>query len=90
MPKPAIAKDQLKSFVERIECIEAAMKESSEDKREIYAEAKSAGFDVKTLRAVVRLRKQDESERQEQEAILDVYLNALGMGPLFEHREAAE
>lgn len=85
-----IAKDQLKSFVERIERLEEEKKVIADDVKDVYAEAKANGFDVKTLRAVIRLRKQDESERQEQEAILDVYLNALGMGPLFEHREAAE
>ena len=85
-----IAKDQLKSFVERIERLEEEKKTLADDIRDVYAEAKSAGFDVKALRAVIRLRKQDEDERKEQEAILDVYLTALGMGPLFEHREAAE
>lgn len=90
MAKIAIAKDQLKSFVERIERLEEEKKVIADDIKDIYGEAKANGFDVKVLRAVIRLRKQDESERQEQEAILDVYLNALGMGPLFEHREAAE
>lgn len=85
-----IAKDQLKSFVERIERLEEERKVIADDVKDVYAEAKSSGFDVKALRAVIRLRKQDEEERKEQESILDVYLNALGMGPLFEHREAAE
>lgn len=78
----AIARDQLRSVVERIENLEAEKKAIAGDIKEVYAEAKGNGFDVKTLRQVIRLRKQDKAERQEQEALLDVYLNALGMlGP---------
>jgi uncharacterized protein (UPF0335 family) len=77
-----VARDQLKSIVERIERLEEEKKSIADDIKEVYAEAKANGFDVKTLRQVIRLRKQDNSERQEQEALLDVYLNALGMlGP---------
>jgi len=73
------AKDQLKAFVERIERLEEEKKATSDDIRDVYAEAKANGFDVKTLRTVVRLRKLDVAERQEQEAILETYMHALGM-----------
>jgi uncharacterized protein (UPF0335 family) len=73
------AKDQLKAFVERIERLEEEKKAIADDVRDVYAEAKGNGFDVKALRAVVRLRKQDVNERKEQEAILETYLHALGM-----------
>lgn len=77
--KTRFAKDQLKAFVERIERLEEEKKSIADDIRDVYAEAKSNGFDVKALRAVVRLRKQDAGERQEHALILDTYLNALGM-----------
>lgn len=73
------AKDQLKAIISRIEKLEEEKKAISDDIRDVYAEAKGTGFDVKALRAVIRLRKQDANERQEQEAILETYLNALGM-----------
>ena len=73
------AKDQLKAFVERVERLEEEKKAIADDIRDVYAEAKGNGFDVKALRAVIRLRKQDKDERAEQEAILDTYLHALGM-----------
>lgn len=73
------AKDQLKAFVERVERLEEEKKALADDIRDVYAEAKGSGFDVKALRAVVRLRKQDVSERKEAEAILETYLAALGM-----------
>lgn len=73
------AKDQLKSFVERVERLEEEKKASADDIRDVFAEAKSSGFDVKALRAVIKLRKQDANERAEQSAILETYLNALGM-----------
>ncbi len=78
-PSTRFAKDQLKAFVERIERLEEEKKAIADDIKDVYAEAKGNGFDVKALRAVVRLRKQDVEERKEQEAILDVYLQALGM-----------
>ncbi|MFO1185334.1 MAG: DUF2312 domain-containing protein [Bauldia sp.] len=74
-----IAGAQLKSIVERIERLEEEKKALSDDIRDVYAEAKGNGFDTKTLRQVIRLRKQDSAERVEQEALLDLYLNALGM-----------
>lgn len=80
MASPAsFATDQLKSIVERIERLEEEKQTISEDIKEVYAEAKGNGFDTKILRTVVRLRKQDTAERMEQEAILDLYLHALGM-----------
>ena len=73
------AKDQLKAFVERIERLEEEKKAISDDIRDVYAEAKGNGFDVKALRSIVRLRKQDADERREQETILETYMHALGM-----------
>jgi len=74
-----IAKEQLQAFVERIERLEEEKKTISEDIRDVYAESKSNGFDVKALRAVIRLRKQDAQERAEQQAMLETYMHALGM-----------
>ncbi len=76
-----VAQDQLRSFVERIERLEEEKKTIAEDIKDVYAEAKGNGFDTKVLRKVLALRKQDASERQEFEAILDLYLQALGMMP---------
>ena len=76
-----VAQDQLRSFVERIERLEEEKKTITEDIKDVYAEAKGNGFDTKILRKVISLRKQDADERQEQEAILDLYLQALGMAP---------
>ena len=78
-PAARFAKDHLKAFIERIERLEEEKKTISDDVRDVYAEAKANGFDVKALRTIVRLRKQDENERKEQEAILDTYMHALGM-----------
>jgi uncharacterized protein (UPF0335 family) len=74
-----VAKDHLKAFIERIERLEEEKKTISDDIRDVYAEAKGNGYDVKALRTVVRLRKQDKDERKEHEAILETYLQALGM-----------
>ena len=73
------AKDQLKAFVERIERLEEEKKATSDDIRDVYAEAKGTGFDTKALRTIVRLRKLDTDERREQQEVLDTYLHALGM-----------
>jgi uncharacterized protein (UPF0335 family) len=73
------AKDQLKAFVERVERLEEEKKALADDIRDVYAEAKATGFDVKALRTIVRLRKQDVNERKEYEAVLETYLHALGM-----------
>ncbi len=74
-----VAQDQLRSIIERIERLEEEKAATSADIKEVYAEAKANGYDTKTLRQVVRIRKQDKAERQEQEAILELYLHALGM-----------
>jgi uncharacterized protein (UPF0335 family) len=73
------AKDQLRSIIERIERLEEEKKTISDDIRDVYAEAKGNGYDVKALRTIVRLRKQDANERAEQETILETYMQALGM-----------
>jgi uncharacterized protein (UPF0335 family) len=73
------AKDHLKAFVERIERLEEEKKALADDIRDVYAEAKGNGFDVKALRAVIKLRKEDTDKRKEREAILETYMQALGM-----------
>ena len=74
-----VAAVQLKAFIERIERLEDEKQAISGDIKEVYAEAKGNGFDTKALRAIVRIRKQDQNERMEQEAILELYMSALGM-----------
>ena len=78
-PAARFAKDQLKAFVERIERLEEEKKATSDDIRDVYAEAKGTGFDTKALRTIVRMRKLDTDERREQQEVLDTYLHALGM-----------
>ena len=78
-PATRFAKDHLKAFVERIERLEEETKTIADDSRDVYAEAKGTGFDVKALRTIVRLRKQDADERREHETILETYMHALGM-----------
>jgi uncharacterized protein (UPF0335 family) len=73
------AKDQLKAIVERIERLEEEKKATSDDIRDVYAEAKGNGFDVKALRTIVRMRKQDTDERREEQEVLETYMHALGM-----------
>ena len=73
-----VAGDQLKSIVQRIERLEEEKKTIADDIKEVYAEAKGNGYDVKVLRKVVALRKRDLDERKEEEAILDLYLQAVG------------
>jgi uncharacterized protein (UPF0335 family) len=75
-----VAGDQLRAIVERIEQVEEEIKELTEAKKEIYLEAKGNGFDVKILREVIRVRKQDQKQREEQESLLDVYLQAIKGG----------
>jgi len=72
-----VAGDQLRTIVERIEQIEEEIKELTEARKEIYLEAKNNGFDVKVLREVIKVRKQDQKEREEHETLLDVYLSAV-------------
>jgi len=74
-----IAADRLRSLVERIERLEEERKALGSDIRDIYAEAKSAGFDVKVLRQLIRIRRQEAADVEEQETLLDVYRRALGM-----------
>jgi uncharacterized protein (UPF0335 family) len=74
-----IAADRLRSIVERIERLEEERKALADDIKDIYAEAKSAGFDVKVVRQIIRLRKQEPAEVEEQETLLDLYRRALGM-----------
>ena len=87
-----IAGDRLKSFIERIERLEEEKKALQEDIKEVFAEAKGTGFDVKIMRQILKLRKMDKDDLDEQEALLDVYKRALGMIPDFEEpeRSAAE
>lgn len=82
-----VAQDQLRSFIERIENLEAEKKTIADDIKDVYAEAKAVGFDPKIMRRIVSLRKQDASERSEQEAVLDLYLQALGMQRSFDFHE---
>ena len=79
MAKSGFAKERLRSFVDRIERLEEERAALSADIREIYSEAKGEGFDTKTLRQVVRLRKLDKADFQEREAMLDLYKRALNM-----------
>jgi uncharacterized protein (UPF0335 family) len=75
----SVAQDQLRAFIERIERMEEEKKAIADDIKEIYAEAKGNGFDTKVLRQIIRIRKQDHAERMEQEALLELYMAALGM-----------
>ena len=74
-----IAADRLKSFIERIERLEEEKAALAADIKEVYSEAKAAGFDTKVMRQVVRLRKMDSNDRQEQESLLEVYKHAIGL-----------
>ena len=78
MKRPGdVAGDQLRTIVERIETIEGEIKELAEAKKEVYLEAKGSGFDVRTLREVIWVRKQDQKERDELETLVDLYLQAI-------------
>ncbi len=77
----SVAADHLRQIIERIERLEEEKKEVAEQIKEVYAEAKGHGFDTKTLRKIVAIRKKDPNERSEEEAMLDLYLHALGMAP---------
>lgn len=74
-----VAGEELKQFIERIERLEEEKKAIADDIKDVYSELKGRGFDAAVVRQVIRIRKSDQSERQEQEAILDLYLKALGM-----------
>lgn len=75
----SFAKEQLQALVERIERVGETIKEAQSDQKEIYSEAKAFGYDLKALRAIVRMRAQDANKRSEQETIIEVYKDALGM-----------
>ncbi len=77
----SVAAGQLKSIIERVERLEEEKKEVAEQIKEVMAEAKANGFDTKTLRKIITLRKKNAEERQEEEAMLDLYMHALGMIP---------
>lgn len=74
-----IAAGQLQAFIERVERLEEEKKSISDDIKEVYAECKGTGFDTKAVRTLIKLRKKDQAERQEEESILDLYKAALGM-----------
>jgi uncharacterized protein (UPF0335 family) len=76
-----VAGERLKSFIERIERLEEEKRALSADIKEVYSEAKGAGFDVKTMREIVKIRRMDEDDLDEREALLDTYMRALGMLP---------
>ena len=79
MAKSGFAKEHLKSFIDRIERLEEERNALTADIREVYSEAKGTGFDAKIMRQIVRMRKLDKADFQEQEAMLDLYLTAMGM-----------
>jgi uncharacterized protein (UPF0335 family) len=84
MSDTSVAREQLLSIVERIERLEEEKKAIGDDIKDVYAESKANGFDTKILRQIVKLRKLDAAEREEAEAMLDLYMSALGMTPNFE------
>jgi uncharacterized protein (UPF0335 family) len=79
MAEVGVAEERLKSFIERIERLEEEKAALTADLREVYSEAKAAGFDTKIMRQVVRLRKMETADRQEQEELLDIYKRAVGL-----------
>jgi uncharacterized protein (UPF0335 family) len=85
-----IAGERLKSFIERIERLEEEKKALAEDIKEVYAEAKGVGFDTKTMRQIIKIRKMDQDDLDEQEALLDTYKRALGMLPDLTEEEPEE
>lgn len=74
-----VSAEQLRLLIERIERLEEEKKGMADDIKDVYGEAKATGFDVKTMRTIIRLRKMDKNQRNEEESILDTYLTALGM-----------
>ena len=89
MSDAGIAGERIRSFVERIEQIEGEIAELTEGKKEIFAEAKGEGFDVKVIREIVKLRKQDKDERDEHETLLDLYMRAMDRTDQAEEAKAA-
>ena len=76
-----VAGDRIRSFIERVEHIEEELKALSEGKKEVFSEAKGEGFDVKVLKEILKLRKQDKDERDEQDSLLDLYMRAMEEAP---------
>ena len=76
-----IAGGQIRSFVERIEQIESEIQDLNDGKKDVFAEAKGEGFDVKVIREIIKLRKQDKDERDEHETLLDLYMRAMEEAP---------
>lgn len=74
-----VAGDQLRSYIERVERLEEERATIAADVKEVYAEAKSSGFDTKIMKQIVRLRKQDKAERDEMQSLIELYKSALGM-----------
>lgn len=74
-----IAAGELKQFIERVERLETEKQAIADDVKEVYGEMKGRGYDVKAIRQIIRIRKQDQNDRQEMEAILELYMTALGM-----------
>lgn len=85
-----VAVDQLKSIISRVENLDEEIAGLNADKRDIFAEAKGNGFDTKAIRTIIKLRKKDAAEREEEETILDTYLQALGMQPDLFDEEGGE
>ncbi len=85
-----IAGERLKSFIERIERLEEEKRALAEDIKEVFAEAKGNGFDVKIMRQIIKIRRTDQDDLDEQEALLDTYMRALGMLPEASGEEEAE
>ncbi len=79
----SVAQDMIRAFIERIERMEEEKRAIADDIKEIYAEAKGNGFDTKVLRRIIQMRKMDHADRMEQEALLSMYMNALGMQSSF-------
>ena len=72
---------RIRSFVERVEQLDAELQELNESKKEVFSEAKAEGFDVKILKEIIKLRKQDKDERDEHETLLDLYMHAMEQAP---------
>ena len=85
-----IAGEQLRSFIERIERLEEERKTLAEDIKQVFAEAKGSGFDTKIIREIIKIRRMDEDDLDEQETLLDIYKRALGMLPDIPESVAAE
>ncbi len=80
MAEGTVAADQLRLFIERIERLEEEKKGIADDVRDVYSEAKANGYDTRTMRAIVRLRKMESNARQEADALMETYRSALGLG----------